>query len=145
MSFFAETAKYCRDDQAENKFKNKIDPYKYNDKKAGIISAFLYKIKTGRAVQDTDYICLENIVHLGFAARDPFRVIQVEKVIGKQVARDQQEEHLHVFFQRAIETERLFDDPVADQEADFLIEAQFVSDHKRKYKYKYINDKTDDI
>lgn len=82
VSFPAETAEDRRDKQPENKFKNKIDPYKYNDKKAGVVSA-ADKIKTCGTVKDSHNICLKNVVHLRFAASHSFWIIQMEKIIGK--------------------------------------------------------------
>lgn len=82
VSLPAETAEDRRDEQTENKFKNKIDSYKYNDKKAGVVTA-ADKIKSCGTVKDSHYICLENVVHLGFAARHPLGIVQMEKIVGK--------------------------------------------------------------
>lgn len=82
MSLPTETAKDCRDEQPENKFKNKIDSYKYNDKKAGVVTA-ADKIKTCGTIKNSDYICPENVIHLGFAARHSLGIVQMEKIVGK--------------------------------------------------------------
>lgn len=82
VPFLAETAEDRRDEQPEKKFENKIDPHKYNDKKTGVVAA-ADKIKTCGTIKDPDNISLENIIHLGFAARHPLGIVQMEKIIGK--------------------------------------------------------------
>ena len=74
VALFPEFSQNSSDHKPENEFKNKIDAHEYNDKKAGVVTAF-YKIKSCSAVKNAAHVCLEQVVHLGFSACHTLGVI----------------------------------------------------------------------
>lgn len=130
QSLFTEFPQNRRDQETEKQFKNKIDRDEYNDKKTRVIATSFYKIQAGGTVENTDHICLENIVHLGLPARNPFRVVEVKNIVGEQIAGNQKEKKLHVLIQFFVKPDRFLDDTETDEEAEFLIKTQKICEHK---------------